>query len=132
MSPANPDQWDIVDAWLLAAIAIAPASAAGDGASLRAVISAADGINHAIPSESEVELTLRRLIGARLISVDAAAECITLTEAGRQVRGRWRLGLFGWMEALPPALRRHGAPEDAQWSLPAGAYDNAVRAYLKG
>ena len=132
MPAPDPDQWDISDAWLLAAIAIAPASEAGEGASLRAVISAADGINHAIPSESEVELALRRLMGAGLILVDDGAERITLTGAGWQVRGRWRQGLFGWMEALPPALRRHGTPRAAQWSLPPGAYENAVRAHLKG
>jgi hypothetical protein len=38
-----------------------------------------------------------------------------------------RGGLFSWIEALPPALRRLGEPQDAAWSLPAEAFDRAVQ-----
>jgi len=41
-----------------------------------------------------------------------------------------RRGLFGWIDAIPPALRRIGEPRGAAWSLPAGAFDHATRQYL--
>jgi hypothetical protein len=134
--PSPPsDQWGMPDAWLLAAIAIARLDPAGDGATLAEVLSAAEGINHATPTRGETELAIRRLLGAGLIVVDDTADHFWLTEAGQQVRRRWRHGLFGWIDALPPALRRHGPPQPAEWSLPPGAYEQAyeqaMQAYQK-
>lgn len=134
--PSPPsDQWGMPDAWLLAAIAIARLDPAGDGATLAEVLSAAEGINHAAPTRGETELAIRRLLGAGLIVVDDTADHFWLTEAGQQVRRRWRHGLFGWIDALPPALRRHGPPQPAEWSLPPGAYEQAyeqaMQAYQK-
>jgi hypothetical protein len=125
MSGPPTDQWSIADAWLLAAIAVSPADAAGGGATLAEVIGTTEMINHATPTREETELALRRLLGAGLIGVDDTAEHFWLTEAGQQVRGRWRHGLFGWIDALPPALRRLGPPRPAEWSLPPGAYERA-------
>lgn len=134
--PSPPsDQWGMPDAWLLAAIAIARLDPTGDGATLAEVLSAAEGINHATPTRGETELAIRRLLGAGLIVVDDTADHFWLTEAGQQVRRRWRHGLFSWIDALPPALRRHGPPQPAAWSLPPGAYEQAyeqaMQAYQK-
>jgi hypothetical protein len=63
--------------------------------------------------------------------VDDTADHFWLTEAGQQVRRRWRHGLFGWIDALPPALRRQGPLQPAEWSLPPGAYEQVMQAYQK-
>jgi hypothetical protein len=123
------DEWTITDAWLLAAHA-AP-KPAGEGATLAAVIGTADMINHAIPGAGEVEVAIQRLLGAGLISVDSATERFKLTVAGEQLVRRWRHGLFGWIKALPPALRQYGPPRPVPWSLPPGSHGKALRAYLK-
>jgi len=131
MSSPPSDQWDMPDAWLLAAIATARPDTAGDGATLTEVLSAAEGINRATPTRDETELAIRRLLGTGLISVDRTADQFRLTEAGRQVVRRWRHGLFGWIDALPPALRRLGPPQPAEWSLPRSAYNQAVGQVLQ-
>lgn len=124
--PGPPsDQWAMSDAWLLAAISTARTDPAGGGATLAAVIVTAEGINHATPTRDEVELAIRQLLGAGLIVVDGTASHFRVTEAGQQVLRRWRHGAFGWIDALPPALRRLGPPRPAEWSLPPGAYERA-------
>lgn len=125
------DQWDIADAWLLAAISKARPDPAGAGPTLAEVLSAAEWINHAIPTRDETELAIRRLLGAGLIAVDATADHLRVTEAGQQVLRRWRHGLFGWIDALPPALRRLGPPRPAEWPLPPDAYEPAVEQALQ-
>jgi len=35
-------------------------------------------------------------------------------------------GQFGWIDALPPALRRLGPPRPAEWSLPPSADEQAL------
>src|SRR5919198_3131291 len=124
-SPAS-DQWGIADAWLLAAIASARPDPDGEGATLAEVLTVAEGINHATPTRDETELAIRRLLGSGLIAMDDTADHFRLTQAGQQVRRRWRHGLFGWIDALPPALRRHGPPQPAEWSLPPDAYEQAI------
>ncbi len=52
------------------------------------------------------------------------------TEAGANLRRRWRHGAFGWIDAIPPGLRRLGEPQDSDWLLPAGVFEAAVREYL--
>jgi hypothetical protein len=116
----------MADAWLLAAIASARTDPSGDGATFASVLMTAEGINHATPTRGETELAIRNLLGSGLIEVDDRAEHFRLTEPGEKVRSRWRHGMFGWIDALPPALRRHGPPQPAEWSLPAGAYEHAV------
>jgi hypothetical protein len=39
-------------------------------------------------------------------------------------------GLFSWADVIPPPLRRLGNPQDRDWSLPQGAFDQAVRQHL--
>jgi hypothetical protein len=131
MSSPPSDQWGMPDAWLLAAIATARPDPAGDGATLAEVLSAAEGINHAIPTQDETELAIRHLLGAGLIAVNETADHFRVTEAGQQVLRRWRHGGFGWIDALPPALRRLGPPQPAEWSLPPDAYEQAVEQALR-
>jgi hypothetical protein len=38
-----------------------------------------------------------------------------------------RRGLFGWIEAIPPALSRLGPPKDGEWTLAPGVFERAVR-----
>jgi hypothetical protein len=127
MSGSPPEEWGMPDAWVFAAIA--SADPAEVGATLAEVIGAADGINHAILTKDEIELAVRHLLGAGLIEVDGTADRFWLAEAGQQLRGRWRGGLFSWMEVFPPALRRLGPPRPTEWSLPPGAYEQATQAY---
>jgi hypothetical protein len=126
MSSVPSTEWGMADAWLLAAISSARTDPSGDGATLASVLLTADGINHATPTRGETELAIRNLLGSGLIVVEGSAEHFRLTEAGQKVRSRWRHGMFGWIDALPPALRRHGPPEPAEWSLSPGAYEHAV------
>ncbi len=126
MSSVPSTEWGMADAWLLAAIASARADPGSAGATLASGLMTAEGINHAVPTRGETELAIRNLLGSGLIEVDARAKHFRLTEAGQKVRSRWRHGMFGWIEALPPALRRLGPPQPAEWSLPRGAYEHAI------
>jgi hypothetical protein len=121
----------MADAWLLAAISSAPTDPSGDGATMASVLMTAEGINHATPTRGETELAIRNLLGSGLIEVDDRAEHFRLTEAGQKVRSRWRHGMFGWIDALPAALRRHGPPQPAEWSLAPGAYEHAVEEAMR-
>jgi hypothetical protein len=132
MSSSPSDQWGVPDAWLLASIHSARTDPAGDGARLAEVLSAAEGINHATPTRDETELAIQRLLGAGLIAVDETADHLRVTEAGEQVLRRWRHGAFGWIDALPPALRRLGPPQPAEWSLPPEVYEQAIEQALQG
>ena len=126
MSSVPSTEWGMADAWLLAAISSARADPGGAGATLASVLMTAEGINHAVPTRGETELAIRNLLGSGLIQVDDRAEHFRLTEAGQKVRSRWRHGMFGWIDALPPALRRLGPPQPAEWSLAPGAYEHAI------
>src|SRR5262245_34062215 len=131
MSSTPSDQWGMADAWLLAAISRARTDPAGDGATLTAVIVTAEGINHATPTREEAELAIRRLLGAGLIVVDSTASHFRVTDAAQRVLRRWRHGMFGWIDALPPGLRRLGPPQPAEWSLPPGAYEQAYEQAMR-
>jgi hypothetical protein len=54
------------------------------------------------------------------------------TDAGQALRRRWveRVGLFSWIDVIPPALQRLVPPQDTEWSLPDGAFERAVQAHL--
>ena len=55
-----------VDAWMFLAIAISPRDAGPVG--LSDLVAAADGVNHAIPTEDELRGGINRLIYAGLVS----------------------------------------------------------------
>lgn len=123
-------QWTISDAWVFSSI---EGTGPDDGYTIAQVIAKADAINHAILTETELTRAVPRLVAAGLIGADIHADRYWLTEAGQslyrhQMKGR---GLFGWMDAIPPALHRLGEPQDSAWSLPPGAYDRAAREYLR-
>jgi hypothetical protein len=119
-------EWTSSDAWVFSSI---EGTGPDDGYTLAQVIANADGINHALLTEAEFIQAVPRLIAADLIGAHPEADRYWHTEAGRALNER-RMegrGLFGWIEAIPPALRRLGKPRDAAWSLPAGAFDRATQ-----
>jgi hypothetical protein len=113
-------EWTTADAWVFAAIE-------PGGCTLPELLDRADGINHASLLESELTTGLARLVTAGLVGVSPEADRCWHTPSGtalyeRAMRGR---GLFGWIDALPPALARLGPPVDAAWSLPPGTFRRA-------
>jgi hypothetical protein len=122
--------WSDSDAWVFSSIG---GTGPDDGYRLSEIIAKADCINHAILIEAEFTRAVPRLLAAGLIGANVQAGRYWLTEAGRALyqQRMKRRGLFGWMEAIPPALGRLGEPQDSAWSLPAGAFDEAVREHLK-
>jgi hypothetical protein len=121
-------QWELSDAWVFSAI---EGTGPDDGYTLTQIIAKADGINHAVLTEVEFTQAVPRLLAASLIGAQPEADRYWHTEAGRALyRQRMkRHGLFGWIDAIPPALRRLGEPRDAVWSLPPGAFDRATQDY---
>jgi hypothetical protein len=125
--PANmAGQWTISDAWVFSSI---EGTGPDDGYTLTQIIAKADGINHALLTEAEFTQAVPRLVAAGLIGAQPEADRYWHTEAGRTLyRQRMkRHGQFGWIDAIPPALRRLGEPQDADWSLPAGVFDDATQ-----
>lgn len=121
--------WTLCDAWVFASLG---GVGRRGGFSLQLVIAAADGINHAILTEQEFVRSVPRLVAAELVGVDPQADRYWHTDAGhalseRTTKGR---GLFGWTDAILPALAELGPPVDREWRLPAGTFERAVRAYL--
>jgi len=117
----------MTDAWVFAAIANdRPARVH----TLAEVITIADGINHAVLTQAEFTAAAGRLMAAGVIDADAARDRYWPTEAGANLRRRWRNGAFGWIDAILPGLRRLGEPRDSDWPLPTGVFDAAVREYL--
>jgi hypothetical protein len=102
-------QWMMSDAWVFSSI---DGTGPDDGYTLAQVIAKADGINHAILTEAEFTQAVARLVAAGLIGAQAEADRYWHTEAGRVLyRQRMkRRGLFGWIDAIPPVLRRRGEP----------------------
>jgi hypothetical protein len=117
--------WQLSDAWVFAAI---EGRSVEDGYSLTQIIAKADGINHAILEEDEFTRAIPRLVNAGLVGADLDADRYWHTDAGHDLYARRmkRHGLFGWTEALPPALRRLGPPQDGTWVLPHGTFQAAV------
>jgi hypothetical protein len=120
-------EWTITDAWVFASIS---SNRAEDLRSLTQVITGADAINHAILLEEEFTGAVGRLVNAGLVGADPVSDRYWMTEAGLELRGLWRQGLFSWMDTLPDGLRRLGEPQEGDCSLPAGAFAVAVHEYL--
>jgi hypothetical protein len=128
VSDPGPAAWTGSDAWVFAAIAndLPPATH-----TLTELIAIADGINHAVLAEAEFTRAIGRLLAAGLIGADPEADRYWPTEAGANIRERWRHGAFGWIDAIPPQLQRLGEPRDTNWSLPEGMFDRAVLNHLE-
>jgi hypothetical protein len=97
---------------------------------LRRIIGTADAINHAIPTETEVDGAVRRLSSAGLLGV--RGDRMALTAEGRRlirsVRGKtWR---DQW-DPLVQSLAERPEPDPASGcGMPAGAYERALTGYL--
>jgi len=116
--------WVWSDAWVLAAIM---GSADKDTyCSLADVVSAGDGINHAILMDVEVERAVRRLLGVGLICTRQRQ--FSLTESGQALADSRRGGLMGQVDHLWKALRRKPASEQP-WDLQPGELDAASQAW---
>ena len=120
-------RWTMADAWVFSALA----GSGPDAVSLSQLIANADLINHAILLESEFVQSVPRLVAADLVGTDPAADRYWPTAGGREMyaarmKGR---GVFGWADAIPPALRHRGEPQDATWALAPGVFAAAVRDY---
>lgn len=116
--------WTINDAWVLAAITMRPGAT-----TLTELIATADAIDHNVFTEAEFCRSISRLLVAGLIGADQEADRYWPTEQGSAIRKRWRQGMFTWADAIGPQLERLGQPQDARWSLPQGAFDQAVSSY---
>jgi hypothetical protein len=101
----------MADAWVFSAI---EGTGPDDGYTLAQIITKADGINHAILTETEFARAVPRLVAAGLVGAQGEADHYWHTEAGQALRQRWmkRVGLFSWIDVIPPALRRLGEPQD--------------------
>jgi hypothetical protein len=125
-----PNPWTQSDAWVFAAITyVADAGPVGEQ-TLSDVLAYADVINHAIPTEEEFVQAIGRLTATGVVSVSADSARYWPTPAGLELRRLWRHSLSGW-DILLPGLRKLRAAPDARWSLPDGAYAQAVREYEK-
>lgn len=80
MNQANT--WDFVDAWMLTAVASSTRPC-----SLTGLIETADGLNHAIPLESELLGALPKLVGAKLITMTDDVT-FDLTGVGEELTSR--------------------------------------------
>jgi len=121
-------QWEDSDAWVFAAI---NGGGPEDGCTLVDVIRHGDAINHAVMSEAEFTRAVPRLINAGLVGADRVSGRYWRTREGQELFARRmrRRGLFGWMDAIPPALRRLGPPQDGSWELEPGEYERVLRRY---
>jgi hypothetical protein len=106
------------DAWLLQAIAIASQNAP---ATLAQVLAAADGVNHALPTDEELHGGFSRLTaGGFVTEIDG---CFTMTAAvpshvtARMLEGGWNRGRQAASEFLNAepwsALTKGGDPRNA-------------------
>jgi hypothetical protein len=130
MLAAVVGEWTSSDAWVFSSI---EGTGPDDGYTLAQIIAKADAINHAILTEAEFIQAVPRLVAAGLIGAHPEADRYWHTEAGQalyrqRMKGR---GLFGRMEAIPPALHRLGEPQGTAWSLPVGVFDRATQEYLE-
>jgi len=122
--------WATEEAWLFLSIGDA---GGGKPATLDLVIGAADGNNHAIPNQGEVEKAISHLLGAGLI--DITDDKFSLTSPGQEifqrenaVAGRGHITRFleladKW-RTTPPS---HADP--IPWRLKPGQLEAAYAAY---
>lgn len=123
-------EWTMTDAWVFASL--------GDSGpdkkyTLVQILGNADLINHNCFAEVQFTVSVPRLVAAGLIEADVPADSYWHTKAGQKLyrKRTKRRGMFGWMDTIPPALQRLGPPQDADWSLPDGAFRRASREYRR-
>jgi hypothetical protein len=129
--------WHWNDAWIFVSAVIAErlerdralhAALPVTGASLADVLAAADFLHHSVPSRAELEESVRRLVGAGLLTVDD--DLVEVAPAGEQLwRTRPFSGLSSAVVTLQTQLNRSSTPGDSDWRLDEQAYAAAVREY---
>ena len=116
-----------VDAWMFLAIAISPRDAGPVG--LSDLVAAADGVNHAIPTDDELRSGINRLIYAGLVSEHGSA--FDLTDAGKAMFAKVRSGSIRTeFERLEKELDRLADPGRPTWTPSAQAIRDAIDDYL--
>ncbi|HEU4540924.1 MAG TPA: hypothetical protein VFR23_07325 [Jiangellaceae bacterium] len=120
---AADTRWDFADAWVFTAVGIASLPC-----ELAELVAVADGINHAILLEDEVESALGKLSGAGLLQINDDWT-FQLTEAGRGLLTRRRGNLFSQVDSVANLLALI-KPVSVTVQLPAGAMANAIDEYL--
>ncbi|MEH1169407.1 hypothetical protein V6V47_28905 [Micromonospora sp. CPCC 205539] len=129
--------WRRTDAWIFVSLVIASgdgrhrraaASRRPEGVRLTDVLSTADHLNRAIPQRHEVEIAVRRLVGAGLVSV--ADGWFRITDEGERLwRSRPSAGLATTVDTVQGVLGRRHAPGSAEWSLDEADHAAAVQEY---
>ncbi|SDZ08294.1 hypothetical protein SAMN05444365_105232 [Micromonospora pattaloongensis] len=132
------DGWRWADAWIFVSVVIAggagrhrrsPSTRRPEGIRLADVLSTADHLNRAIPTRKDVEVAVRRLGGAGLISVSDG--WFQLTPAGETLwRTRPRCGMSTVVDTVHSALLTRYEPGAAQWRLGDDEHGAAVQEYL--
>lgn len=130
--------WRWADAWIFVSVVIAGGAGRHrrsrstrrpEGIRLTDVLSTADHLNRAIPTRADVEVAVRRLAGAGLITVSDG--WFQVTPAGETLwRTRPRCGLSTAVDTVHSALVRRHAPGTAEWGLGEHEHGAAVQEYL--
>ena len=116
-----------VDAWMFLAIAISPRDAGPVG--LSDLVAAADGVNHAIPTDDELRGGINRLIYGGLVSERGSA--FDLTDAGEAMFAKVRSGSTRTeFERLERELDRLVDSDQPTWNPSAEAIRDAIDDYL--
>jgi hypothetical protein len=132
------DGWHWNDAWIFVAAVIAErlerdralhAALPVAGASLADVLAAADFLHHCVPSRSELQDAIRKLVGAGLLTVDD--DLVEVAPPGEHL---WRTRPFSGLSSAVVTLqtqlnKANVTPGDADWALDEQTYNAAVREY---
>ncbi|MDM4719951.1 hypothetical protein QTQ03_10300 [Micromonospora sp. WMMA1363] len=131
------NRWRWTDAWIFVSLVIASgagrhrraaASRRPEGVRLADVLSTADHLNQAIPERHEVEVAVRRLVGAGLITVTDG--WFRITPDGEHLwRTRPSAGLATTVDTVHSVLSRRHVPGDAAWHLDEADHAAAVQEY---
>ena len=129
--------WHWNDAWIFVSAVIAErlereralhAALPVTGASLADVLAAANFLHDTVPTRVELEESVRRLVGAGLLTIDD--DVVEVAPAGEQLwRTRPFSGLSSAVVSLQAQLNRSIEPGDAEWHLDEHTYALALREY---
>ncbi len=129
--------WHRNDAWIFVSAVIAErlerdralhAALPVTGASLADLLAAADFLHQSVPSREELEESLRRLVGAGLLTIDD--DLVMVAPAGERLwRTRPFSGLSSAVLTLQTQLNRSSRPGYSDWRLDEQTYATAVREY---
>lgn len=119
----DQSSWTFADAWVLTAVAISQAPC-----TLTELVATADGINHAILLDAEVDGAVGKLLGSGLLDVTPDL-AFGLTPKGSALVHRRHGTLFTQVDSVTSVLASVTV-RDQEFSLPPGAMQLAVDAYL--